>query len=498
MSLTKDIKEGKNKKTVGELNDVAGDHIANSKNVNSRSADSSRPEGTPAVKWYVYIVATVASIGAIMNGYDTGATGGTFVFQGFRESFGWPEDGTDTSDVDSQKGLITALFTIGALIGALPSGMCADWIGRKPVLMINCVIYLLGSLLQAFAVNIGMMYAGRIIGGFAIGMFMCIIGLYQGEIAPVSVRGTLVTIQQLCSCLGIVIGSALNIWWQTFDAGWHWSYGVKIIFPIVMFTMMIPLIESPKWLASKNKNEAAKEALAKVRQEYELEEEYSILISEVEQMREEGEGTWGEVFSNENHMLYRVMIGCAGQFFQQLSGINAIIVGRRSLLISGGIGMFIFTLLVAIMSSPALNYKTDKTVGILIIMFCALYVVFFAYSWGPIIWVVCAEIYPQRLRGKCMSLTTATNFVFATIIAYCTPLMLREENLDMWGTFLFFTCFIIVGTFWMYWIIPETAQVPSEEMDDLFDHYKIKPNQGNPFEKPKSAPLKKLAGGNQV
>eukprot|EP00122_Pirum_gemmata_P000873 Pgem_evm1s781 len=265
---------------------------------------------------------------------------------------------------------------------------------------------------------------------------------------------------------------------------------------------MFFLDESPRWLVQKGRFEEARSCLLRIRQEYEVDAEMSEIISNIDEQKEQGEGSWAEVFSNKDNMLYRLFVGCGGQFLQQVCGINAIMffapsiintffgeqesiyVGRVSLLFSGAIGMTIGTVIVCILSSPALDYKNDMTTGVFIIVFCAIYVVFFAYSWGPVIWVVCAEIYPQRLRGKAMSLSTATNWGMATIIGKVTPLMLREENFDMWGTFLFFGAWCVICSLWSYTCVPETANVPLENMGQLFNDFK--PGFQNPTKKLKT------------
>jgi len=524
MSIVSDKKtlEDENQVGINTLEHVEVENISNDAVAYSTAAKEPREQAP--IKWFVYVVAAVAAMGGLLFGYDIGGSGGTFVMQGFRDTFGWPDavDGTEAAWVDDQKGWITGIFSLGALAGALPSGTFADMIGRKTMLMINCVIFVIGTGLQTGSVNIEMMYAGRFFGGFAIGSLSCIVTMYQSEMAPESIRGVLVTLQQLCITFGIVVAASLNIAFETFDWGWRLSYGGNIILAIAMFIIMFFLDESPRWLVQKGKIDDARNCLKRIRQEYEVEDEIAEIREAIEQENIIGQGSWREVFSTKNNMLYRLMVGCGGQFFQQLCGINAIMffapsiistffgaqesiygnlgiqvgnflatficivliekVGRVSLLVSGGIGMFFGTILVCILSSPALDYKNDMTTGVFIIIFCAIYVIFFAYSWGPVIWVLCAEIYPQRLRGKAMSLSTATNWTMAFVVGKITPILLRPENLDMWGTFLFFAAFCFVLTFWAASCIPETANVPLEKMDELFHNFKV----GFKYQKPQN------------
>eukprot|EP00121_Abeoforma_whisleri_P007011 Awhi_evm1s6387 len=496
--------------------------------VNSNSKARLSQEPAP-IKFFVVIVAIVAAFGGLLFGFDIGGSGGTFVMDGFRAQFGWPMDGENPEWVSQQQGWISSLFSLGALCGALPSGTLADLIGRKKLLMLNCVIFTIGVSIQAASYNIEMLYAGRFIGGFAIGSLSMVVTMYQSEMAPDRIRGILVTMQQLCITFGIVLAAAANVGLRHVEWGWRVSYGGNVVLSVAMFIMLIFLDESPRWLIQKGKHDEARKALLRIRQEEEVEFEIQAIIKTCQEENEIGSGNWIDLFRKDNNMAFRTFLGCGSQFLQQICGINAIMffapdiistffgseqaiygnlgiqvanflatfitivlierMGRVSLLQIGAVGMTIGTLLVCILSSPVLDYQNDQTTGIFIIIFCTIYVIFFAFSWGPVVWVLCSEIYPQNLRGKGMSLSTTTNWAFATVIGKITPIMYRPENLDLWGTFLFFSCWCVVLFIFSSTMVPETAGVQLENMDNIFDDFKVG------LRKPQLKPKKNINNG---
>jgi SP family sugar:H+ symporter-like MFS transporter len=230
----------------------------------------------------------------------------------------------------------------------------------------------------------------------------------------------------------------------------------------------------------------------------------------VEEERAEGTGSWVDLLKKENKMINRTFLGASLQFFQQLSGINAIMffapamfnrffsetvalygtlainivnflatfitfatvdkLGRVALMVSSGAGMCIAHMVVAVLASM----PETEAVGIIVISFSCVFVIFFAYGWGPVTWTVCSEIYPQKLRGKAISVSTATNWGFATIVGKLFPIISAPSALDLTGTFALFAIFCFIGTIVMYAYLPETANATLEEIDEIFADHKPK------------------------
>eukprot|EP00123_Amoebidium_parasiticum_P007658 comp18260_c1_seq1/m.19254 comp18260_c1_seq1/g.19254 ORF comp18260_c1_seq1/g.19254 comp18260_c1_seq1/m.19254 type:complete len:344 (-) comp18260_c1_seq1:658-1689(-) len=233
----------------------------------------------------------------------------------------WDPNPTYVAD---QQGWITSLFSVGCFIGALPSGTMADKVGRKKTLMLNAVVFIVGATMQAACHSVTVMYIGRLVGGFAIGVLSNVVTMYQSEMAPEHVRGILVTMQQLCITFGIVLAAAMNVGLRHWGEGWRLSYGANIMFALTMVICMIFLPDSPRWLVHVERYSDARKCLQRVRYDDEFEVELQNITKSVEADRVIGEGKWIECFCNHNNMLYRTCLGAALQFFQQMTGINSI------------------------------------------------------------------------------------------------------------------------------------------------------------------------------
>jgi len=320
-------------------------------------------------------------------------------------------------------------------------------------------------------------------------------------------RGALSTLWQLAIVTGIVLVSILNIWLKTWDDGWRISYGGNILFALVLIAMLSIMPESPRWLVGKGREAEAREAMSAIRFEDQVKGEMELLALEAEEEKERGDATWSEVFSSENNVRYRVLMGMGFLMIQQLSGINAIMFyapsiierffgadggiygglalntvnflstfvtiatvekyGRVFLLSTGAVLMFLSLAVCAVLSNDAIT-QTDA-VGYCVIIFSALYIIGFAYSWGPLLWVVCAEMFPLRVRGKAAGLTTFSHWFWTTIVGAVFP---HASNASLSGCFAFFAGSVVVGFVVVYFYLPETSNKSIIEIDELFENHK--------------------------
>ncbi|KAJ4259549.1 hypothetical protein NW762_007478 [Fusarium torreyae] len=222
---------------------------------------------------YVAACSAFAAIGGLLFGYDQGVISVTLVMEEFLQRF--PEVSDDAPGAGFKKGLMTAMITLGAFIGALNQGWIADWASRKRSIMIATVIFTIGSALQTGALNYDMLVAGRFIGGIGIGMqvscsllLSMVVPLYIGEISPPEIRGSLLVFEALFVVLGVVI--AFWITYGTMNMASHWSWQLPFliqIFPGLLLgfgAIFLPF--SPRWLASKGREQEALENLVKIRQ----------------------------------------------------------------------------------------------------------------------------------------------------------------------------------------------------------------------------------------
>jgi MFS family permease len=313
---------------------------------------------------YVFMCASFASLGCIMYGYDQGVMGSILVMQNFQAHF---PHLTDANSANIQGWLVSCL-ELGAWAGALFCGWLSDKISRKYAMMVAVVIFSLGTGFQVGAQNEGYLFAGRTIGGIGIGMFSMVIPLYQAEISPPELRGTLVSIQQQ----SITIGTCISFWldygfhfiggsdckpdgrnisdsdWaseldhiqgQTCEGektvSWRVPLALQLIPAWILFFGMFFLPFSPRWLVMKNRDDEAKAALAKLRR---LSQDDPLLVAEYleikgsvmfdEEVKAESHesgilGAWKELFSP--NIFKRVAIGCWIMIFQQFTGINAVL-----------------------------------------------------------------------------------------------------------------------------------------------------------------------------
>eukprot|EP00804_Cyclotella_cryptica_P007219 CCRYP_009747-RE/>CCRYP_009747-RE protein AED:0.11 eAED:0.11 QI:189/0.90/0.91/1/0.81/0.75/12/500/562 len=390
-------------------------------------------------------------------------------------------------------------FTIGAALQAAAVSM--------PMLYIPRLLSGFGIGMLSMCSPVLLIYhftSCRGVNGFLI--FWYTLLRYIAECAPESHRGQLATLWQLAITSGIVLVSILNIWLADWQEGWRISYGGNIVFSLALVGLLTIMPESPHFLVSNERFDDAREALGKTRFEDQIDWELDELKLEAKNAREEGVANWGEVFDDTNKkMRTRVRTGVLLQSFQQLSGINAIMFyapnilqdffgskgsiygtlalniinffatfitifsierfGRVFLLFTGGLVMLVALIPTAVLASVDSEEGSVQAIGIGVTVFCALYVIGFAYSWGPVVWVVCAEMFPMRERGKATSLTTFSNWFWTCIVGAVFPI---ASTASLAGCFGFFAAVVFVATTFVYLFLPETANLTAPEIDEQY------------------------------
>ena len=470
--------------------------------------------GTDALrtKPFIVLVACCAALGGLIFGYDIAGAGATFVMDGFQEHFGW-ECAADSIDCmpateaekDRDKGLINGLFGIGATFGAILNPYIAEKYGRRPCLTLSNLVFIFGASIQTYSPEMWVMWIGRVFSGMGVGMLSMCVPIYITECAPEHARGVLGTLWQIAVTSGILIASAANLGLQKWSDGWRLSYGGNILFSLMFLGCLVFMPESPRWLAANADEDRLKESLAKLRYEDEIESEVKKLQAEVQTDKAIGTAVWSEVFSTDNNMRKRLILGCSFQGFQQLCGINAIMFyapdilntffteseaiygtfglngvnflatfitivtvdkyGRVKLLTIGGVIMTLSLVACAIMSS----LDQTKNVGVMVILFASTFIIGFAFSWGPVVWLVCSEMFPYRQRSKATGLTTMTNWGFTTIMGGVFPI---ASSASLSGCFAFFAVMITIGTVVVYLFQVETAKKTMPEIDEAYQKHK--------------------------
>lgn len=462
------------------------------------------------IKPFMILVSCVAACSGILYGLDLGGIGASFLMQSFRYHFDWScEDGkcyVDKETIDRDKGFISLFFGLGATVGSLVSPYFAEKHGRRPCLSLSTLVYIAGAALQTTAANMQVLWLGRFVTVTGIGMLSMVAPVYIAESAPQHARGALGIFYDLATVSGISVAAAANLGLKEWHAGWKMAYGLGLVFAaILLFSLLAFMPESPRWLCANATEEEMLKSLSQLRYEDELQAEKIKLQGEIQEAQELGEASWREVFSNSKMMRRRVLLGFFFFAIQQLSGgsavhfyapdilntffsedeailwafgltlvtcvstaLTAVVVdryGRTKLLVYGGAMMTACLFLLAFFST-----KDDKSwTGWVIIVTAVIYYVAFALSWGPTLYVLCAEIFPYRTRGKATGLTTMSHWLAATIVGAVFPV---ASTVSLTSCFVFFGFCALAGTLTVYFLQVETNGMTSAQIDEAFLNHK--------------------------
>ncbi|KAM4125559.1 hypothetical protein ACJW30_01G320700 [Castanea mollissima] len=458
---------------------------------------------------YVIIACTVAAVGGSIFGYDVGISGGVTSMDTFLEKF-FPAvfvkkmqaHESNYCKYDSQ-GLaaFTSSLYLAGLVASLMASPVTRKFGRRTSIICGGLSFLTGATLNAAAMNLAMLLLGRIMLGVGIGFGNQAVPLYLSEIAPTHLRGGLNMMFQVATTFGIFIANMINFGTQKLNWGWRLSLGLAAVPALLMTVGGILLPETPNSLIEQGKKEKGREILEKLRGTKNVDAEF-------EDMTEASElsNVIKNPFQNILEKRYRpelVMAICM-PMFQILTGINSILfyapvlfqsmgfggnaslyssaltgavlasstfisiatvdkLGRRALLISGGIQMITCQVIVAIILGVKFgnHQELSKGFSILVVVMICLFVLAFGWSWGPLGWTVPSEIFPLEIRSAGQSITVAVNLLFTFIIAQAFLALLCAFK---FGIFLFFAGWISIMTIFVYFFLPETKGVPIEEM----------------------------------
>ena len=386
-----------------------------------------------------------------------------------------------------EHGFTISIALIGTVIGSLVGSRPSDQFGRKNTLYFVAVAYLLSSLGTALANDWSVFLIFRFLGGLGVGISSVTAPIYISEVSPADRRGRLVGLFQFNVVLGILISYLSNyLISQGGESSWRWMLGVQA-FPSILFLVLIYFIpESPRWLILKKGKDAAALEILRIINPLNCEDELKA-IKESKALATDSKGMRAVLFSKK----YKtpVILAMLFAFFNQVSGINAIIYyaprifemaglgAHSSLLSTVGIGVinFSFTLLainvidkvgrkvlmlvgsIGLIISLALVsytfYRGDLS-GFAIPIYMMIFIAFFAFSQGAVIWVFISEIFPNEVRAKGQTLGSSTHWVMASLIAFSFPYF--AENLGGGTTFLFFASMMVLQLIFVWRLMPET------------------------------------------
>jgi sugar porter (SP) family MFS transporter len=384
----------------------------------------------------------------MLFGYDTGVISGAILFI------------TPALELTPfLEGLVVASLLLGAAAGAGSAGPLSDRLGRRNLILIAAVIFSIGALGAGLAPGVGTLVLFRVVLGIAVGAAALIVPLYLSEIAPTEIRGAISSLNQLMITVGILLAFIVNALLANSEA-WRWMLGLAVVPSLILLVGMYFMPETPRWLVSRGREDEARDVLMRSRSEQEAENE----IREIKEVEREEEGGLQELLAPWVRPALIVAIGLA--VFQQIVGINTIIyyapttlknvgygdaaaiyanliigainvvmtliairfidrVGRKPLLLGGLVGMVISltvlglsTLLLSEPSSP-----TD-TVAIITLLCLAGFIISFAATWGPTVWVMLPEVLPLRIRGTAMGVAIFLHWIANFVVSQTFPSLL--------------------------------------------------------------------------
>ncbi len=427
----------------------------------------------------------VSALGSLLFGFDTAVISGTtkFITQYFSLS-------------DTTLGITVSIALLGTVVGAIAVGKPGDIFGRRAMLSVCGVLYFLSAFGCSFAVGWYTFLIARFFGGIAIGAASVMAPMYIAEISPGKLRGRLVAVAQFNIVLGILVAFFSN--YLLVDIGpdnWRWMFGVMAIPAAIFFILLFLVPESPRWLVKKQRVDEAKAVLQTVGTEN-VEIELSDIVNS---LKEESDLGKTKLFQKK----YNFVIMCAVLLavFNQLSGINVIMYyapmifekagsntntamlqavavgvtnmlftiiamffidkfGRKTLLLIGAVGMFLS------LAGAAFHYYYETLFGSYgVVFFIVGFIAFFAFSQGAVIWVLLAEIFPNKVRSKGQALGSFAHWIMNAIIGLVFPIALTAFGGG--NVFMFFAVMMIPFFFFVWRIMPETKGKSLEELEKI-------------------------------
>jgi SP family sugar:H+ symporter-like MFS transporter len=458
----------------------------------------------------VFAIVAVATIGGLLFGYDSGAVNGTQ--PGLIAAFNLD---------DAALGFTVGSLLIGCVIGASLAGILADAIGRRAVMRLAAVLFLLGALVQGFAHDHTIFLIARIVGGMAVGAASVLSPAYISEVAPASIRGRMTTVQQVMIISGLtaafvanyyvtsLAGVSTNPIWFDIEA-WRWMYLLQAVPAVVFLIALFFIPESPRYLVSKGRNDEALRVLTSLSGPIAAEAK----VAEIQaSFAQDHRPRLSDVLTPKGGRGFLgvrsiVWVGIMLAVFQQLVGINVIFyygatlwqaagfseqdslminivsgavsiaacfvtivlidrIGRKPLLLIGSLGMAasLFVMVYAFSQGGLVDGSLvlSEDTGMLAVIAANVYVIFFNVSWGPVMWVMLGEMFPNQIRGSALAVAGFFQWTANYAIAQAFPIMLATIGLA--ASYSFYGVCAVISFFLVWRFINETKGKELEAME---------------------------------
>jgi SP family galactose:H+ symporter-like MFS transporter len=445
-------------------------------------------------KTIVYVICSVAALGGLLFGLDQGFIANSL--ETIQRHYHFGVEGGER---------YSSILATGGIVGALLAGVFARLLGRKRSLLLAGFIFTAASALSALLPPLPVLSACRFALGFGVGVASFVVPLFLSETAPASIRGSMGTLFQLMITIGIFLISLTNVLiaraFMKPVTSLPLMFLTITLFAAVMFLGGFMLPESPRWLMLKGRKE---EAIAVLRRTLNTQHEIDVEIEEIEQALHGPQGA-GVGIVMRGYFIKVLMVGVLLQVFQQLVGINMMIYysptifgyagikgllatmtvptvnmlftfpairlvekwGRKKLLYVGAITMLV-TMIAAGVTFQAIGSASNSAMiggmpKAVLLVSAILYIFGFAVSWGPVVWLVCSEIFPLEGREIGMTITTMVNWTFAGLVmANALSFMQAHGNASI---FYVFAGFCVLAVAFVALFVPETKGITLEEME---------------------------------
>ncbi|KAL3455931.1 general substrate transporter [Aspergillus heterothallicus] len=465
-------------------------------------------------------ISSLGSLDFLLFGYDQGVTGGLLDLPSFTKYFpdinpalceGLPNEAQCDSDKSLNQGIAVASYNLGCFLGAILTIFIGNPLGRRRTIFCGCITMTCGAILQCTSHHLPQWILGRIVTGIGNGMNTSTVPTWQSESSKAHDRGKLVMIEGMLITAGITLSYWINYGFSflpNHEVSWRFPIAFQIVFAIIIFTSIMNLPESPRWLVMQGRDEEALEIL-ELLNEKPRDDPYIVneLKSIKETVQEMSKGSYRSLFDmSEYREFHRVALAYVNQMFQQISGINLITyyapqlyaeiglgsgnqpkllaacngteylmaafipifiiekVGRRPLMLFGAAGMAV-SMAVLAGTNYRLVYLDDQQAGIGQAVFLFVFNTFFAIGWLGMTWLYPAEIVPLRIRAPTNALSTSANWIFNFMVVMITPVSFSNIGYKTYVIFAVINAAIFPT---VYFFFPETRYRSLEEMDMIF------------------------------
>jgi SP family xylose:H+ symportor-like MFS transporter len=457
---------------------------------------------------YVYRLTLIATLGGLLFGYDTAVVSGAV--KAIHEYFVVPLSPDIRMPKEAITGFVVSSALIGCIIGGSTAGFISMVLGRKKGLILAALLFIFSGFGAAFPEK--MSISGieplvsfvfyRIIGGIGIGLASMLSPMYIAEIAPATIRGRLVSWNQFAIVTGILVVYFVN-WFiarqgdeqWNITTGWRWMFLSAVIPSLVFITLLLFIPETPRYLVLKNKHNRALDVLRKTVGEREAEKSLkeiteslvaksapwlsfgslviiiSIFLAAFQQLTGINVVLYyaPKIFQNTGtrldiSLLQTVLVGAVNVIFTIIAIMTVDRLGRKPLLIIGG------SIMGLSMAAIGFTFYAEN-MGIMALIFILVYIAGFAMSWGPVMWVVLSEIFPNSIRGA-MSIATATVWVTDLIISWSFPVL--DDNTWLVGEFhhgfayWLYAAICLAAVIFVWRMVPETKGKTLEQIEKLW------------------------------